>query len=148
MSNRLSFLSLVVCGALAAGAPLAAQSAAPAAADQPGGYIIQTDAQVATPEAGTHQGGGETIGYSFFKDVPNLRLVFRKRALKPGSGIGYHEQREDEIYYVLSGHGVMTLDGKAYDVGPGTAILTRTGSSHGLKQTGPDDLVILINYLQ
>jgi mannose-6-phosphate isomerase-like protein (cupin superfamily) len=42
----------------------------------------------------------------------------------------------------------MTLDGKPYDVGPGTAILTRTGSSHGLKQTGPDDLVILINYQQ
>jgi mannose-6-phosphate isomerase-like protein (cupin superfamily) len=49
---------------------------------------------------------------------------------------------------VLSGRGVMTLDGKDYDVGPGTAILTRTGSSHGLKQAGADDLVIIINYLQ
>ena len=29
---------------------------------------------------------------------------------------------------------------------PGTAVLTRTGSSHSLKQTGSDDLVILINY--
>ena len=46
-----------------------------------------------------------------------------------------------------SGSGVMTLDGKEYPVGPGDAILTRTGSSHGLKQTGPDDLVIMINYL-
>ena len=88
MSNRLSFISLVVCGTIAIGAPLAAQSAAPAAASEPGGYIIQTDAQVATPEPGTHKGGGDTIGYSFFKDVPNLHLVFRKRALKPGSGIG------------------------------------------------------------
>jgi mannose-6-phosphate isomerase-like protein (cupin superfamily) len=42
----------------------------------------------------------------------------------------------------------MTLDGKAIDVGPGTAILTRPGSSHGLKQTGKEDLVILINYEQ
>jgi hypothetical protein len=33
-------------------------------------------------------------------------------------------------------------------VGPGTAVLTRTGSSHGLKQTGAEDLVILINYEQ
>jgi mannose-6-phosphate isomerase-like protein (cupin superfamily) len=74
--------------------------------------------------------------------------VFRKRALKPGSAIGYHEQREDEIYYVLSGRGQMTLDGKTVDVGPGTAILTRTGSSHGLKQVGSDDLVIMINYEQ
>jgi mannose-6-phosphate isomerase-like protein (cupin superfamily) len=115
---------------------------------KPGGYIIERDAEVALNEPGTHKGGGQTIGYSFFKTVPNLRLVFRKRALKPGSAIGYHEQKEDEIYYVVSGHGVMTLDGKSVEVGPGTAILTRPGSSHGLKQTGPDDLVIMINYEQ
>ena len=80
--------------------------------------------------------------------MPNLELVFRKRVLKPGSGIGYHKQAEDEIYYVLGGRGRMTLDGKDYDVGPGTAILTRTGSSHGPKQVGSEDLVIIINYLQ
>jgi mannose-6-phosphate isomerase-like protein (cupin superfamily) len=42
----------------------------------------------------------------------------------------------------------MTVDGKSFDVGPGDAILTRPGSSHGLKQAGPDDLVIMINYAQ
>ena len=113
-----------------------------------GGYIIEHDADVAVTEPGTHNGGGQTIGYSFFKTTPKLALVFRKRALKPGSGIGYHEQKEDEIYYVLSGKGEMTLDGKTVEVGPGTAVLTRTGSSHGLKQVGADDLVIMINYEQ
>jgi mannose-6-phosphate isomerase-like protein (cupin superfamily) len=112
----------------------------------PGGYIIEHDADVARGEPGTHNGGGQTVGYSFFSKVPNLKLIFRKRALKPGSGIGLHEQKEDEIYYVLSGTGTMTLDGKTVDITPGTAILTRTGSSHSLKQTGSDDLVILINY--
>lgn len=112
----------------------------------PGGYIVERDDEVAVKEPGTHKGGGETIGYSFFKKAPGLRLVFRKRALQPGSAIGYHLQNEDEIYYVLSGRGVMTIDGKSFEVGPGTAILTRPGSSHGLRQTGPDDLVIMINY--
>jgi mannose-6-phosphate isomerase-like protein (cupin superfamily) len=112
----------------------------------PGGYIIEHDADVAVTEPGTHNGGGQTVGYSFFRNVPNLKLVFRKRALKPGSGIGLHQQHEDEIYYVLSGKGVMTLDGKTVDVMPGTAVLTRTGSSHSLKQSGGEDLVILINY--
>jgi mannose-6-phosphate isomerase-like protein (cupin superfamily) len=111
-----------------------------------GGFVVEHDAQVQTVEPGTHDGGGQTVGYSFFKNVPNLKIVFRKRALKPGSGIGYHEQKEDEIYYVLSGRGVMTVDGKSFDVGPGTAVLTRPGSSHGLKQAGTEDLVILINY--
>ena len=112
----------------------------------PGGYVVENDRDVAKEEPGTHNGGGQTIGYSFFKNVPNLKLVFRKRALKPGSGIGLHEQKEDEIYYVLSGRGQMTLDGKTVDVTPGTAVLTRTGSSHSLKQVGTEDLVILINY--
>jgi mannose-6-phosphate isomerase-like protein (cupin superfamily) len=112
----------------------------------PGGYVIEHDAEVAKTEPGTHNGGGQTIGYSFFRNVPKLGLVFRKRALKPGSGIGLHEQKEDEIYYVLSGTGTMTLDGKTVNVTPGTAVLTRTGSSHSLRQTGSDDLVILINY--
>ena len=117
-------------------------------ATNPGGYIVQHDNEVAANEPGPHKGGGSTIGHSFFSKTPNLRLVFRKRVLKPGSGIGYHVQQEDEIYYVLSGRGVMTLDGKPVDVVPGTAILTRTGSSHGLKQTGAEDLVIIINYEQ
>ena len=115
---------------------------------KPGGYIVQHDADVAANEPGPHKGGGSTVGHSFFSKTPDLRLVFRKRILKPGAGIGYHVQKEDEIYYVLSGRGEMTLDGKAVTVGPGTAILTRTGSSHGLKQVGAEDLVIIINYEQ
>ena len=32
------------------------------------------------------------------------------------------------------------------NVTPGTAILTRTGSSHGLTQVGGEDLVVVITY--
>jgi mannose-6-phosphate isomerase-like protein (cupin superfamily) len=124
------------------------QAQSPAPKRAPGGFIIQHEADIAKTEPGTHNGGGQTVGYSFFDKTPGLTLVFRKRALKPGSGIGYHEQKEDEIYYVLSGRGVMTIDGKTFDVGPGTAVLTRPGSSHGIKQTGSEDLVMMINYEQ
>jgi mannose-6-phosphate isomerase-like protein (cupin superfamily) len=112
----------------------------------PGGYVLERDEEVKTPQPGPHEGGGDTIAYSFFAKAPGLKLVFRKRAFKPGAAIGYHLQKEDEIYYVLSGRGMMTIDDKTFDVGPGSAILTRPGSSHGLKQTGTEDLVILINY--
>ena len=37
-------------------------------------------------------------------------------------------------------------DGDKHTVGAGTAILTRPGSSHSLKQTGTEDLVIIIAY--
>ena len=141
-SRTRSVLTVVACMAAGAGLHALATPQKPV----PGGYIVEHDADVAKTEPGTHNGGGETVGYSFFKSVPNLKLVFRKRALKPGSGIGLHEQKEDEIYYVLSGTGTMTLDGKSVDITPGTAVLTRPGSTHSLKQTGGDDLVIMINY--
>jgi mannose-6-phosphate isomerase-like protein (cupin superfamily) len=144
MSPRLARWFVAAILGVSASASGIAQQVAP----KPGGYIVQHDNDVAANEPGPHQGGGATVGHSFFRDTPNLRLVFRKRVLKPGSGIGYHVQQEDEIYYVLSGRGVMTLDGKSVDVGPGTAVLTRTGSSHGLKQAGTEDLVIIINYEQ
>jgi mannose-6-phosphate isomerase-like protein (cupin superfamily) len=137
---------LWLAAALLAGATTPGSAQQPSA--KPGGSIVQHDADVAAAEPGPHKGGGDTVGYSFFRNTPGLKLVFRKRSLKPGAGIGHHVQQEDEIYYVLSGRGVMTLDGIPVDVGPGTAVLTRTGSSHSLKQVGTEDLVILINYEQ
>ena len=156
MTARYPLLAaLVVLGsAIGPSAPTFAQTEhTPSAGKQdkpakPGGYVLERDKEVAKNEPGTHNGGGETVGYSFFGKTPNLTLVFRKRAFKPGSAIGYHLQHEDEIYYVLSGRGMMTIDGKEFEVGPGDAVLTRPGSSHGLKQIGKEDLVILINYEQ
>ena len=109
-------------------------------------YILQNDTDVAKKEPGTHKGGGETIGYNFFADAKNLKTVFRKRTLKPGSSIGYHLQKEDEIYYIISGNGVMQMNGKTFAVKPGDAILTRPGSSHGIAPNKDNDLVILIAY--
>ena len=111
-----------------------------------GGFIVQHDAEIAKNEPGTHDGGGQTIGYSFFDKTPGMKFIFRKRALHPGAGVGLHEQHEDEVYYVLGGKGVMTVDGTNVDMTPGTAVLTRPGSSHSLKQIGSEDLVVLISY--
>ena len=110
--------------------------------------LIEHDSTVAKPEPGPHNGGGQTTGYSFFAQAPNLSLVFRKRALHRGAAIGYHRQEADEIYYILSGTGTLTLNGAQSVVGSGTAILTRAGGSHGLQQLGAEDLVIIVTYQQ
>ena len=109
-------------------------------------YILEHEKDIAKNEPGTHNGGGKTVGYSFFTEADSLKLTFRKRVLHPGSAIGYHLQKEDEVYYIISGTGEMQMNGKTFLVKAGDAVLTRPGSSHGLKQTGKTDLVIIITY--
>lgn len=110
-------------------------------------YILENEKDIPVKQTGPHNGGGETTGFNFFSKAKDFHLAFRKRILHPGSAIGYHLQKEDEIYYVLSGRGEMQMNGQSFEVKPGDAILTRPGSSHGLKQAGAEDLVIIINYI-
>lgn len=123
--------------------PVHAQQAAPLAL---GGYVHERDAEVKKEGPAPHGGPGRSTGYSFFEKAPGYTQAFRKRVLHPGAAIGYHLQKEDEVYYILSGTGVMQMNGKEFPVAAGDAMLTRPGSSHGLKQTGQDDLVLLITY--
>ena len=110
------------------------------------GYIIEHDGDVAQKQPGPHSGGGETTGFAFFTKAPNMDFVFKKRILHPGSAIGYHLQKDDEIYYILSGEGELNMDGETSIVKAGTAILTRPGTHHSLHQKGDDDLIIFIVY--
>jgi mannose-6-phosphate isomerase-like protein (cupin superfamily) len=125
---------------------VAAQQTQPAAQPPTPGYILERDAEVKKEGAAPHNGPGRSTGYSFFDKVASFKYVFRKRVLHPGAAIGYHLQKEDEVYYILSGTGIMQMNGKEFPVQPGDAILTLPGSSHGLKQTGKDDLALLISY--
>ena len=110
------------------------------------GFVLEHDAEVMKRGKGPHDGGGESTSYNFFDHASGYKQVFRKRVLHPGSAIGYHLQKEDEVYYVLSGTGIMQMNGREFPVKAGDGILTRPGSSHGLKQTGQDDLVLIITY--
>jgi mannose-6-phosphate isomerase-like protein (cupin superfamily) len=46
----------------------------------------------------------------------------------------YHKMSE-ELYYLLEGRGVMEIDGKTREVGPGDAILIPAGARHEIKAT-------------
>ena len=110
------------------------------------GYILEHEKDIAQQQPAPHNGVGMSTAYSFFANAPGLKFAFRKRVLKLGSAIGYHLQHEDEVYYILSGTGIMKMNGDSFAVKTGDAVLTRPGSSHGLRQTGADSLVIIINY--
>ncbi|MGJ4802724.1 GDSL-type esterase/lipase family protein [Luteimonas sp. SDU82] len=106
--------------------------------------VVVAERDIAVVQPGPHGGQGSTTAYPFFADATGFDLVFRKRALHPGATIGAHVNDKDEIYYVLSGRGELTLNGAVREVGAGDAILTRNGDSHALRQLGDEDLVIFI----
>jgi mannose-6-phosphate isomerase-like protein (cupin superfamily) len=141
MKRALITCALLLC---AAGAlPFLAAQDKTKAAD---GYVFQRDAEVAKDEPGPHNGGGPSTSYVFFDKAPDLKFSFRKRVLHPGAAIGYHLQETDEVYYMISGTGKMTMNGNEFPVKAGDAILTRADSSHGLVQTGKGDLTIVITF--
>jgi mannose-6-phosphate isomerase-like protein (cupin superfamily) len=110
------------------------------------GYILEHEKDIAKAEPAPHKGLGNTTAFKFFAGSTGSKFEFRKRVLHKGASIGYHLQKEEEIYYIDSGQGTMQMNGNKFDVKAGDAILTHGGSSHGLIQVGEEDLVVIIVY--
>ena len=140
-SPRWIFLAVLFVGA-AFSTTVAAQDTAKPARNS----YVQHAREIAVEQPGPHEGRGTTTAFPFFEDAEGFDIVFRQRAMHPGSTIGEHRNDKDEIYYVLSGRGELLLDGKRSEVGAGDAILTRKGSTHALEQRGKEDLVIIVVY--
>ena len=68
------------------------------------------------------------------------RLLARLR-LQKNCSIGLHPHNdEEEVYYILSGNGVVADDGKEYAVAPGDAVLTGGGASHSIRNNEDEPL--------
>jgi mannose-6-phosphate isomerase-like protein (cupin superfamily) len=66
-------------------------------------------------------------------------------ALVPGAQAGMHQHvHTEELFYILSGSGVVTLDGETFEVAPGDVVLTPLMSSHAVVNTGDSDLEYLV----
>lgn len=73
------------------------------------------------------------------------RCSLAEETLPPGCAVTPHRHREiEEIYYILSGHGVMTVAEETREVGPGDAIYIPVGKRHTLKNTGDDPIKLIL----
>ena len=72
----------------------------------------------------------------------NARL-FAEITLNPGCSIGYHQHdSETEYFFILSGSGTVNDNGKEVQVNQGDSIITGSGASHSIKNTGTAPLVL------
>jgi mannose-6-phosphate isomerase len=62
----------------------------------------------------------------------------------PGTRLSYQTHaRRSEHWFVVSGHGVVTLDDVPSDVAPGRAVDIPVGTKHRIQNTGTEDLVFI-----
>ena len=75
-------------------------------------------------------------------DLPALSLA--RARVEPGVRTANHALDFDEVYYVLSGEGVMYFDGEqAGAVTAGDSVVIRRGVAQCIENTGSEDLVFL-----
>ncbi|MEK7516942.1 MAG: cupin domain-containing protein [Patescibacteria group bacterium] len=93
--------------------------------------------------------GGE--GQILFREVFNRRDFesnlqhLHETIIYPNSTIGYHlHEGNEEIYYIIEGEGIMTVNGEERKVSRGDAIITHSGSKHGLRNNSDKSIKILV----
>lgn len=94
-----------------------------------------------------HDGAGEILFREVFKkkDFESNLQHLHETIVYPHSTIGYHlHSGNEEIYYILEGEGIMTVDDEEKKVSKGDAIITHSGSKHGLVNNTDNDLKILV----
>jgi len=100
------------------------------------------------PLARSHNGEGDlqwTEVLNFSADTARSLNFFHDDILKPGVSVGIHgHDHDEEYYYIISGRGIMTLDGEEFEVGPGDIAAVYPGGSHGLRNHTDRDLRILV----
>ena len=85
------------------------------------------------------------------KDGSTIREILKasnqslaEATVLPGQTTAAHYHiKTEEIYYILSGQGLMFLKEDEKEVGTGDAILIPPGQRHSIRNTGSDDLVFL-----
>jgi mannose-6-phosphate isomerase-like protein (cupin superfamily) len=56
--------------------------------------------------------------------------------IQPGGEQRLHSHRPEQVYFILEGHGLMTVGSETQQVEPGDCIFIPSGLAHGLKNDG------------
>jgi len=109
--------------------------------------MIKRNAEL-VPEvvAGLRGGKGSVIMTKLLKDAEfqGKGRLFNRMVLKPCCSIGYHQHvGEIEVFYILSGEGILDDNGTKSAVRAGDVAFTGNGESHSIENTGSEDLVFI-----
>jgi len=73
----------------------------------------------------------------------SIRYSLAHAIVKPGKTSRSHKLKTSEVYYILEGEGMMSIDGETEKVHEGHAIYIRPDSLQFIQNTGEKDLIFL-----
>ena len=72
--------------------------------------------------------------------TPSEGMTCGVAEFQPGEWLGLHRHAPPEVYYVIAGAGLMSLDGREFPVKAGSAVFIPGMAEHGIRQTGSEAL--------
>ncbi|WIE84917.1 cupin domain-containing protein [Curtobacterium sp. MCPF17_021] len=78
--------------------------------------------------------------------TPTADLCSGVALIDPGGWLAPHRHQAPEVYQVLTGLAVVTLDGVAHEVRGGTAVYIPSNCEHGIRNTGDTPLELVYVY--
>ena len=111
-------------------------------------YIKQTQLADKIQIDQIHEGRGSIKRRPLFKEHSRLPVKFEVWEFEAGVSEGDHIHEGvdslEEVYYILTGEGMMTMDGDQISVSSGDAIMVAPGVDHGVFNPGPQTMRLLI----
>jgi mannose-6-phosphate isomerase-like protein (cupin superfamily) len=94
-----------------------------------------------------HGGQGKVLAKRAARQADGLNCHFIDCVVvPPGSSIGIHSHAFDneEVYVILKGTGVMTIEGVDHEVQRGDIIVNKPGGTHGLRNSGDEEIELIV----
>ena len=77
---------------------------------------------------------------------PSSRLTTGIAEMDPGALLARHHHEPEETYYVISGHGYVTVGDQEASLSPGSSVFIPSNAKHSLRCTGTETLVFLFTF--
>lgn len=133
------FMAVVIASAAGAGCA-ATQCPAPESAGQAGEVPSSETAQAAVPADSAPVAEVRSQANAELRQVAEgkarIRLLGQgqnafigRLEIAPGFAVPEHQDPTEEYIHVLEGHGTLTMDGKAYEIQPGSTIFMPAGAT-------------------
>jgi len=93
-----------------------------------------------------HDGRGTVVGGTLLREEFDTNWQFVDWWTIPkNASIGTHKHEgEEELYFIVSGKGMMTVDTEEREVRAGDLVVTKSGSYHGLRNECGEVIKLLV----